>query len=384
MTPFPTPFQRHQGALDQLKSRSRYRSLMPRAGHDFASNDYLGLAGSDVLRAAATEALARGVPVGAGGSRLLRGNDSEHALLETEAAALFGCERALFMGGGFQANTAIFSSLPGHEDVVLYDALIHASTHDGMKLGRAARHSFKHNNVADAERLIQSLRAEGMTGQVWIAIETLYSMDGDLAPVADFMALAQKYDAVLVADEAHATGIQGPGGLGLTHPFADQPDLLTLHTCGKGLGVSGALICGHSVLIETLINKARAFIYATAPSPLNAALVRAALHHLAQTPDLPRRARATVDHAHREAARLCGLQGFTSQIMPVIIGDDAKTMRIAEALQTEGFDVRGIRPPTVPRGTSRLRISITENVTHDVITALFTALAAAMEDPRDV
>lgn len=378
-----TPFPRHQGALDQLKKRSRYRSLIPRAGHDFASNDYLGLAGSDLLRIAAQEALLRGVPVGAGGSRLLRGNDDEHALLEEEAAALLGCERALFMGGGFQANTAIFSALPGHEDVVLYDELIHASTHDGMKLGRAKTRAFQHNNVADAEQQIALLQSEGFSGRIWIAIETLYSMDGDLAPVSDFMALADRYDAVLVADEAHATGLHGKGGLGLTHPFADRANLLSLHTCGKGLGVSGALICGHSALIDTLINKARSFIFATAPSPLNAALVRAALRSLAEYPDLQHHAQETVSHAHKEAARLCNLEGFQSQIMPVIIGDDAKTMRIAAALQDKGYDIRGIRPPTVPRGTSRLRISITNNVTPEVITAMFTDLANLLETPPD-
>ena len=211
-----TAYPRHQGALDQLKKRSRYRSLMPRAGHDFASNDYLGLAGSDLLRNAAQEALARGVPVGAGGSRLLRGNDDEHILLEEEAATLFGTERALFMGGGFQANTAIFATLPGHEDVILHDELIHASVHDGMKLGRAKTRAFAHNSVNDAQRHIEEMKAEGLAGRIWIAIETVYSMDGDLAPVEGFMALADQYDTVLVADEAHATGLHGPSGLGLT------------------------------------------------------------------------------------------------------------------------------------------------------------------------
>lgn len=379
MTVLPQPFPRHQGALDQLKKRSRYRSLMPRAGHDFASNDYLGLAGSDLLRDAAQEALARGVPIGAGGSRLLRGNDDEHALLEEEAAAVFGTERALFMGGGFQANTAIFATLPGHEDVILHDALIHASAHDGMKLGRAKTRAFAHNSVTDAQRQIEELKSEGFSGRIWIAIETVYSMDGDLAPIKDFVVLADRYDAVLIADEAHATGLHGPTGLGLTHDFAHKANLLTLHTCGKGLGVSGALICGQATLIETLINKARGFIFATAPSPLNAALVRAALRSLAEHPDLQHRAHETVSHAHREAARLCGLDGFQSQIMPVIIGDDARTMEIAAALQAKGYDIRGIRPPTVPRGTSRLRISITNNVTKDVITQMFSDLADLLE-----
>lgn len=373
-----TAFPRHQGALDLLKQRSRYRSLMPRAGHDFASNDYLGLAGSDLLRQAAQEALARGVPVGAGGSRLLRGNDDEHSLLETEAAEVFGTERALFMGGGFQANTAIFATLPGHDDLILHDALIHASAHDGMRLGRAKTQAFAHNDPAAAEQAILDWQSTN-TGRIWLAIETVYSMDGDKARVAKFMALANKYDAVLVADEAHATGVYGTNGLGLTHAFASNANLLTLHTCGKGLGVSGALICGHSALIDTLINKARGFIFATAPSPLNAAIVRVALRHLAESTDLQRRAHDTIAHAHTEAARLCGLTDLETQIIPVIIGKDAPTMECAAAMQSKGYDIRGIRPPTVPRNTSRLRISITGNVSKQVITKMFTDLAPLLE-----
>ncbi|GAA6210002.1 8-amino-7-oxononanoate synthase [Cognatishimia sp. WU-CL00825] len=373
-----TAFLRHQGALELLKQRSRYRSLAPRAGHDFASNDYLGLAQSERLRKAAQSALDRGVPVGAGGARLLRGNDDEHCLLEAESAQTFGTERALFMGGGFQANMAIFATLPGHDDLILHDALVHASAHDGMRLGRAKSQPFAHNDPLAAELIIKEWQANN-TGRVWIAIETLYSMEGDIAPVAAFMALAQKYNCVLVADEAHATGLHGPGGLGLSHEFSSNPNLLTLHTCGKGLGVSGALVCGHSVLIETLINKARSFIFATAPSPLNAALVRAALQSLAKDPDLRHRAHARLRHAHTEAARLCGLTDLQSQIIPVIIGKDAPTMALATALQDQGYDIRGIRPPTVPRNTARLRISITGNVSDATITDMFTTLARLKE-----
>lgn len=367
-------FPRHDDALALLKQRARYRSLMPRAGHDFASNDFLGLANSDLLRSAASAALARGVPVGASGSRLLRGNQDEHSLLETEAAQHFGTEAALFMGGGFQANMAIFSALPGNDDLVLYDALVHASAHDGMRLGRAKLQSFAHNDLTAAEQAILDWQQTN-TGRIWIAIETVYSMDGDLADVDGFMALALKYNAVLVADEAHASGVFGHHGFGLTHKHAHHPNLLSLHTCGKGLGVSGALICGAASLIETLINKARSFIYATAPSPLNAAIVRSALAHLAESTDLQSRAHDRIAHAHTEAARLCGLTDLQSQIIPVIIGKDAPTMDLAAAMQNTGHDIRGIRPPTVPRNTSRLRISITGNVSHQIITQMFTDLA---------
>lgn len=372
-------FPRHATALETLQKRGRFRQLMPRAGHDFASNDYLGLAASDVLKQAAADALARGVAVGAGGSRLLRGNDAEHGLLEQEAASFFGTEAALFMGGGFNANQAIFSTLPQQGDLVLYDALIHASTHDGMRLGRAETRRFAHNDVQDATAQIADWRASGGEGRIWIAIEAVYSMEGTLGPVAQMAALAAANEAVLVVDEAHATGVFGDLGRGLAHDIAHRPQVLTLHTCGKGLGVSGALICGAQVLIDTLINRARGFIFATAPSPLNAALVRAALQDLAQT--LVRREQAwdQINHAHAEAARLCGLKGFQSQILPVILGEDQCTMQVAQALQGQGFDIRGIRPPTVPRGTSRLRISLTGSLTMRVITAMFEALAGELE-----
>ncbi len=369
-----TAFPRHAQALAALADRGRLRSLAPRLGHDFASNDYLGLAGSDVLRDAARAALDRGVAVGAGGSRLLRGNDAEHQALEAIAARHFGVERALFMGGGFAANQAIFASLPMPDDLILYDALIHASAHDGMRLGRADTLSFAHNDVGDAGAQIAAWRVKGGVGRVWLAIESLYSMGGDFAPLADFAALASAQNAVLVVDEAHATGLYGPTGRGLTEGMSHGANLLTLHTCGKALGVSGALICGAADLIDTLINKARGFIYATAPSPLNAALVAAALAELDANPQRRLAALALVDHAHVQAVA-CGFPGLTSQILPILLGTDQRVMQVAAALQSRGHDIRGIRPPTVPRGTARLRISITLNTSADVISQMFKDLA---------
>ncbi len=375
-------FPRHTRALETLKARGRYRQLLPRAGHDFASNDYLGLAGSDVLRDAAAEALGRGVPVGAGGARLLRGNDPEHQLLEQEAAAFFGTEAALFMGGGFQANLAIFSTLPQQGDLVLYDALIHASTHDGMRLGRADARAFSHNDTAAAAQAITDWREAGGSGQVWIAVEAVYSMDGDLAPLKTLKALCDREGAVLLVDEAHSTGVFGDAGRGLGHRMAQSANVVSLHTCGKALGGSGALICGAAPLIDMLINKARAFIYATAPSPLNAALVRAALRELSHNPARQLDAWGNITHAHAEAGRLCGISGLTSQILPIVIGDDKGCMAVAATLQDRGFDVRGIRPPTVPRGTSRLRLSISKNTSRAVITELFSTLAPLLEEIR--
>jgi len=365
-------FLRHAAALEALAQRGRLRRLASAAGLDFASNDYLGLAGSDLLAGAARDALARGVPVGAGGSRLLRGNHAEHEALEAEAAAFFGAEAALYMGGGFQANQAIFSALPMQGDLVLHDALVHASAHEGMRLGRAECRGFAHNDTGDAARVIADWRASGGRGRVWIAVESVYSMEGDLAPLEALAALAAREDAVLVVDEAHATGVFGPQGRGLAHGLACP--LVSLHTGGKGLGGSGALVCADRALVETLVNKARPFIYATAPSPLSAAVLRAALRALAEVPALVEGARARMALA-AEAARDCGIAA-QSQIVPVIVCEDFRALAMAADLQARGFDIRAIRPPTVPKGTARLRVSVTGNVGAGDIAALFAAIAA--------
>lgn len=366
---------RHRAGLDALAARGRLRARAPAVGLDFASNDYLGLAESELLKQAAIDALNRGVPVGAAGSRLLRGNHPEHEALEQEAAAFFGAEAALFIGGGFQGNHALFSALPMQGDLVLYDALIHASTYDGMRLGRAETRLFAHNAVEAAEAEILSWRAEGGSGRIWLAVESVYSMEGDLAPLPQLSALARRHDAVLVVDEAHATALFGPMGAGRALDRPHDPNLLTLHTCGKGLGAVGALICGDAILIETLVNKARPFIFATAPSPLNAAIVRASLAILRDRPDIRERAWERIAHAHAEARRLCGLDGFESQILPVRIGADGEAVALARTLQSRGYDVRAVRPPTVPKGTARLRISLTGAADQAAVTSLFETLS---------
>jgi len=369
---------RLSGALDALAARHRLRRLIPAQGLDFASNDYLGLSGSEVLNSAAREALDRGVPLGAGGSRLLRGNHTEHEALEAEAATFFGTGAALFMGGGFQANQALFSTLPAKGDLILHDELVHASAHEGMHLGRAETRAFAHNDAGAARDVLAGWRAEGGSGQVWIAVESVYSMEGSIAPLEDLADLAREEGAVLVVDEAHATGVFGKHGAGLAHGL--DAEVLTLHTCGKGLGLSGGLVCGPRVMVDTLVNRARPFIFATAPAPLTAALVRAALRALQSDPSLQTAAQARLAHAHAEAKARLGLGGLDSQIIPVILGDDERTMETAKALQARGFDVRGIRPPTVPRGTSRLRISITGNVTKADISALFAAISDIQQE----
>ncbi len=369
---------KHHGALERLAERGRARSLLKARGCDFSSNDYLALTTAPELRLAAGNAVARGVGLGAGGSRLLRGNNPEHEALEVEAAKLFNTERSLFFGGGYNANMALFSTLPQQGDLVLHDALIHASAHDGMKLGAAQTMAFKHNQVQDAKDRIAQWRHAGGAGRIWLACESLYSMDGDQAPLKDLVELADQNDAFLLVDEAHATGVLGEGGKGLAAEFEGRENIISLHTCGKALGASGALVCGPAVLIDYLINRARGFIYATAPSPLVAAIVRASLKLVQTQPERRKRLADLVGHANAEMERFCGQKGSGTHILPFLIGHDKRTMQIAGALQENGFDIRGIRPPTVPRGTSRLRIALTLHATKHDVSAMLKVLKEEM------
>ncbi|ALJ13713.1 8-amino-7-oxononanoate synthase [Sphingopyxis macrogoltabida] len=371
------PFAAHRADLAGLAADNRRRILAPRAGVDFASNDYLGLAGSAVLRDALAAGIAQGLPAGSGGSRLLRGNHSEHEALEVHAARHYGHEAALFFPTGFAANAAFFATLPQRGDLIVHDELIHASAHDGMKLGRAARVAAAHNDPQAFDDAIAAWRAAGGTGTPWIAVESLYSMDGDRAPLTELAAVADRHDAVLVVDEAHATGVYGPAGQGLAHALERRDNLVTLHTCGKALGVEGALLCAPNIVRDFIVNRGRPFIFSTAPSPLMAWLVRQALEIVATEPERQARLLSLVRHAETRLATL-GLPPSGSQVLPVVIGDNARTMRIAGALQQAGFDVRGIRPPTVPQGTARLRIAITLNVGEAEIDAMTDSLAAAM------
>ena len=372
-----SPFNTHRKDLAALATQSRRRALAPRAGRDFASNDYLGLADSDVLRAALTAGIERGLPAGSGGSRLLRGNHAEHEALEVHAARHYGSEAALFFSTGFAANAALFATLPQRGDLVVHDELIHASAHDGMRLGRAGHVAAAHNDAQAFEDIIVRWRAGGGAGTPWIAVESLYSMDGDRAPLTQLAEVADRHDAIFIVDEAHATGVFGPGGAGLSHGLARRDNLVTLHTCGKALGAEGALLCAPAIVRDFLINRARPFIFSTAPSPLMAWLVRQAIEIVANEPERQARLHALVRHAAERLVPL-GIPASGTQILPVIIGDNDRAMRIARRLQAAGFDIRGIRPPTVAEGTARLRIAITLNIDESDIDDMADALADAM------
>jgi 8-amino-7-oxononanoate synthase len=368
----------HARLLAALDARHRRRALAPRAGIDFASNDYLALAQSTELREAARAALDRGVPIGSGGSRLLRGNHPEHEALEAEAAAHFGSSSALFFSSGFAANATLFASLPQRGDLLLHDELIHASVHEGMRIGKASTIAARHNDVQSYADRIADWRAGGGTGRVWIAVESLYSMDGDRAPLAELSALADAHEAFLVVDEAHATGVFGPDGQGLAAPYEGRDNVITLHTLGKGLGCEGALVCASATIVDFLVNRGRGFIFSTAPSPLMAAVARAAVALGRSDEGRRARLRALIAATNAHFATRLAVPETGSQIIPVILGGNARTMRVADRLQQAGFDVRGIRPPTVPEGAARLRVSLTLNVGMAEVEALAEGIAEAL------
>lgn len=361
-------------ALQALKDDDRLRGLKPRAGIDFASNDYLALASAPRMRNAVAAALEAGTPIGSGGSRLLRGNCAEHERLEAEAARFFGAETAIFFGGGYVANFALLTTLPQRGDLLVLDALVHASIHEGARAGRAEFCESAHNDPQSVEDRIRDWRAKGGTGHAWIVVESIYSMDGDFAPLEQLVAIADRYDAFLVVDEAHATGVYGEQGRGLTALYEGRENLIVIHTCGKALGASGAIVTLARVLRDFMVNRCRPFIFATAPSPLIAVAVQEALAILQQEPERQQRLAELVAFTHRELVMRGSQSPSRSQIVPYIVGDNARAMALASALQARGFDIRGVRPPTVPVGTARLRISLTLNVGEHDVRAMLDAL----------
>ena len=365
----------HDG-LRSLDERDQRRSLAEIRGVNFCSNDYLGLAEDRVLRERVVEAVRSAERVGGTGSRLLSGQTEAWSELEEIFARFAGTESALFFTSGYAANVGLFSALVGQDDVIFSDALNHASLIDGMRLSGARKVIYPHLNLNALE---DALRQEA--GAPWrklIVTESVFSMDGDIAPLAEIAELAEKYNAALILDEAHATAVHGPSGRGLGCAAGlTQRVLAIVHTCGKALASAGAFVCGPSVLKEHLVNRARSFIFSTALPPYMAAQIGAAMK-LAEEMDGERegllaRARGLRDSLRAEEF---ATGETSSQIVPVVLGSNEAALDAAEHLRREGFAVRGIRPPTVPLGCSRLRLSLTARIPEPELARLVESLAA--------
>ena len=341
----------------------------------FSSNNYLGLANHPALKLAAQEAIER-YGCGSGASRLISGSMAVHHELEHRLAALKKTEAALVFPTGYHANIGVLSALMGPDDTILSDSLNHASIIDGCRLSRADTRVYRH---ADTEHLGELLRACPATGQRLIVTDSVFSMDGDLAPLAEIVALARQYDAWVMVDEAHATGVFGPHGGGLVEELGLTEEVdIQMGTLGKALGCVGAFVAGSHELIDWLVNRARSFIYTTAIPPAMAAAVLAALDIVEQEPE---RRQQLWNNTRVLADGLRSL-GYTlgatrSQILPVIIGEACETMSVAAAILQRGVFAHGIRPPTVPEGTSRIRVTPMATHTQDQLSRTLDAFAAA-------
>jgi len=365
----------HQG-LSALEARSQRRSLAEIQGVNFCSNDYLGLAGNPALRAAVAEAVRSTEKVGGTGSRLLSGQTEEWSDLEDEFAKFAGTESALFLTTGYAANLGLLSSLLGKDDVVFSDERNHASLIDGMRLSGARKVIYPHLSLNALEDALR--QTAGAPWRRVIVTESVFSMDGDIAPLVELADLAEKYNAALILDEAHATGVHGPAGHGLAAAAGITSKVLAvIHTCGKALASAGAFVCGPAVLKGHLLNHARTFIFSTALPPYFAAQIRAAMR-LAEGMNEDRASLLYRAANLRAALQSEGFDtaGTASQIVPVVLGDNDATLDAAEHLQREGFAVRGIRPPTVPEDRSRLRLSLTTRISQEELSRLVHALVA--------
>jgi 8-amino-7-oxononanoate synthase len=357
--------------LRPLEMKGRLQKLSLPNGIDLASNDYLGMANNPKLREAAIKALKEDLPIGSGSARLVRGQHPEHVRLEEEAAAYFGHEKTLFFNSGFTAIESILTALPQKNDVILYDSAIHASARNGIAASPAQKFKIPHNNM---DALSDALsRMSGGGKQVWIVLESVYAMDGDIAQLAELQKLAKTVNAYLIVDESHATGMFGPRGRGFTDGLPHE-NLIVIHACDMAIGVEGALVCASAEVIDVLVNMAAPFMYATAPMPLQARLVREALTLL----DAETWRREKLTKLIATAGTLWPKYPTKTGIFPIIVGDDMETHRLSLTLQEKGFDVRTVRPPNVPEGTARLRLTFNvgledENL-HDFADALSTAL----------
>ncbi|MGQ9590629.1 MAG: aminotransferase class I/II-fold pyridoxal phosphate-dependent enzyme [Planctomycetota bacterium] len=363
--------------IEALRSDGLYRELAPPRGVDFSSNDYLGLSNHPKLRERLREAVAEG-PVGAPASRLLRGHTEEHARLEARLARWKGSESALLFPSGYQSNAALLSTLVKKDDLAISDEANHASIVDGLRASGCRAERFRHLDVGAVEEI---LRRRPARGRVFIVTESLFSMDGDIAPLELYAALAEERGAHLIVDDAHATGIYGPArGSGLVEESGVESRVAaSVSTCGKALGLSGAFVAGPNVLKEYLVNRARPFIFSTATPPVLVRAIAIALDILEEEPWRRRRALELAARL-RSALRAGGAEGplGTGTIVPVVLGSPSRALEAARRISQAGFDVRAVRPPAVPPGTARLRISVHADRSEEEVDRLAAATLAAL------
>lgn len=341
---------------------------------DVSSNDYLGLGREGVSRET-LDALA-GLSRGAGASRLIHGTDPAHSELEQELADWVRLPSALLFASGYAANVGLLSSLAQEGDLIVSDALNHASIIDGCRLSRARVRVTPHRDLDALER---ALRDDAV--QRWVVVESYYSMDGDSPDLGALRVLCDRYDAALIVDEAHALGVFGSQGAGLCAQAGIVPDAL-VGTLGKAVGVQGAFVAGSPLLVTSLWNRARSFVFSTGTSPFLAGLVQAQVRRV-RASDAARHHLSTLNHQLERLlsdAEIALPPARHGPLFPVLLGDEATALKAAAALRDRGFLALAIRPPTVPRGTARLRITLQSTFDDKTVRALADALIAACSE----
>ena len=361
--------------INDLKKQGLKRELKTAQGIDFSSNDFLSLSQYPPIRKALIKALGQGIPLNAGASRLIRGQTKWHEQAETLFQKWVARSSALFFSSGYLANMAIISTL-GKDSVIFSDELNHASLIDGCRILNKKKYIYPHKNLDVLEKLLKKEKREK---KKIIITESLFSMDGDLAPLKELSTLALRYGALLVVDEAHSTGLYGHKGAGLCSLLKKKEHIISVHPCGKALGASGAFVAGPKILKSYLINYCRPFIYSTAPHPLLLFHLQCVIELLQK--DLKRR-----DTLHEKAKyfrdklkTFANIGESESAIIPLILGNNPAVLKLAKVLQNKGYDIRAIRYPTVAKGQERLRICIHYEHTKKQLKGLIKSLRIYME-----
>lgn len=370
--------ERIRQQLKEIEAKGLTRKLSPPRGIDFSSNDFLCLANDSRIKNAFVYS-ARKDGIGSTASRLLRGDRDLFHEAEARFAHWKTTEGSLYFATGYQANVGILQTFLEPEDVVFSDELNHASLIDGIRLSKCKKVVFPH---LDPEHLSKLLRETSCRGQKFLVTESLFSMDGDIAPLDKYAELCRETNTNLIVDEAHAVGIFGKRGSGLIEEFGIEQDVfLSVNTAGKALGVSGAFAAGDTETIEYLINRCRSFIFSTAPVPAAAAALIESIG-IAETEDGRRKKLLETAGFFRRLLNDAGITvpNDNSQIVPIMIGGSERAVKIAESMQAKGFDVRAIRPPTVAEGTSRLRVSLNSGLTENVLREFVDALEISMSE----
>jgi len=347
------------------------RSLRAPHGVDLSSNDYLGMARHPRVAQAIMAALAQGVPAGSAGSRLLSGQHAAFDALEARVAAWQGREASLLFSSGYAANVGLLSALVGPHDRLISDALNHASLIDGARLSRAQKEIVPHLSAPD---LAQAL-ASPYKGETFVVVESVYSMDGDVAPLEEMATLCAQHGAHLIVDEAHATGLFGPQGAGRVAELGLQDQVLaTVHPAGKALGQTGALVACDGQVRTALVQWARSFVFSTAPPPYLAAGLLAALDTLAADPTLRARPLQLGERLRERLAGRIPTYGSSTHIVPLHVGSPEAALALEAYLAERGWHARAIRPPTVPAGQCRVRLVLRADLTDDHIDTLASHL----------